>query len=332
MSEMRQDRVTGRWVIIAPGRKERPFQVASSGEVKPTADFDPQCPFCLGHEDRLPGIAAEYACADGSGWCVRAVPNKFAALRPDVAEPAKRDGFEAKAAYGAQEVIIESQRHNAGLDELDDIEILNVVRAYRDRFTALMIRDGIVAVSLFRNEGPLSGASLIHPHAQLVATGFLSARQSAIQERAGSYLAKHGNCILCDDVAMEIADDTRMIEKRGGFACFVPYAAQSPFEIRIVPLRHQARFDEMNDNELQDFGLVLRGALRRLRAVHGALCYNFAVDSAGRGQAGSRHLHWQLRIVPDLVRWGGFELGTDIPINPSSPERDAEALRAAPQV
>lgn len=83
------------------------------------------------------------------------------------------------------------------------------------------------------------------------------------------------------------------------------------------------------DSELEEYGLVLRRSLRRLHAVHGALSYNFVIDSAGAGDTGAQHLHWRLRIAPKLTHWGGFESGMDIPVNPSSPEKDAAAFRYA---
>ena len=56
--------------------------------------------------------------------------------------------------------------------------------------------------------------------------------------------------------------------------------------------------------------------------------YNFIIESAGRAALGAPHVHWRLRIMPELVTAGGFEIGTGMAINPSSPEQDAEALRA----
>ena len=41
------------------------------------------------------------------------------------------------------------------------------------------------------------------------------------------------------------------------------------------------------------------------------------------------HVHWRLRIAPDLTTWGGFELGAGMPINAASPEADAARLRLA---
>ena len=87
MSELRQDRTTGRWVIIAPHRSDRPEQAAAADDTTPAPRFDPTCPFCPGHESKLPGIIAETAADAAPHWRVRVVPNKFPALQADAAAP-----------------------------------------------------------------------------------------------------------------------------------------------------------------------------------------------------------------------------------------------------
>lgn len=327
MNELRQDRISGQQVIIAPGRNARPHQVKWKRQAAPKAADALQCPFCPGNEALLPGIAAEYPANSSPGWSVRAVPNKYAALTQEAGETPRQDGYTAEAAIGMQEVIIDSPCHTARLIDLDDDNLLAVLQAYRDRFMALITQEGITNVILFRNEGASSGASLAHPHSQLIATGFAPDRLRRLEERARDYLERNGRCIVCDDVAGEIAAASRIVEQHALFTCHIPFAAQAPSELRITPMRHQSRFDEINDGELAALGSILRRALLRLSAVHGDISYNFVVDSAGRDDEGRQHMHWHLRIVPDLVSWGGFELGTGVPINPSSPEKDAAALK-----
>ncbi len=327
MNELRRDRISGQRVIIAPGRNARPQQVRRNDQAAPQAAHDAECPFCPGNEVQLPGILAEYPGRAPPGWSVRAVPNKYAALTYDAGEPPKQNGFAAEAAPGIQEVIIDSPRHNARLIDLNGDELLAVLQAYRDRYTALIAQERIAYVILFRNEGASSGASLSHPHSQLIATGFMPDRIGLLEERARDYFARNGTCIVCDDVASEISAASRIVERQELFTCHVPFAAQGPSELRITPVRHQSRFDEIDDAELVALGSILMQSLLRLTGVYGDLSYNFLVESAGREGKGQQYLHWYLRIVPDLVSWGGFELGTGIPINPSSPEQDAAALK-----
>lgn len=98
----------------------------------------------------------------------------------------------------------------------------------------------------------------------------------------------------------------------------------------LLPRRHQASFGDMDENDLNEFADLLQNALQRLGTVLEDPPYNFVVESwDGRDVD---FVHWRLRIVPDVVTPGGFELGAGVPINPSRPEDDAEALRSATSV
>ncbi len=329
MHELRKDRISGQWVVIAPGRKDRPQQFASHG-VRELPDDGPEaCPFCPGNEHELPGIIAEYRSADSLGWQVRVVPNKYAAFSPDAETPDGELGRQSRTAFGFSEVIIDSSRHDANLTTLNDQELLTLMQAYRERFAALISEDAIQRVILFRNSGPLSGASLAHPHSQIVAIGINPPMINALETRARSYFEEHSSCILCDEIEREREEALRIVEASDDFIVIVLFSAEYLSVIWSFPARHQARFDEISDSELESFGLALRRSLMRLHAVHGVVSYNFVVDSAGASDKGAPHLHWRLRIAPKLTHWGGFELGISLPVIPSAPETDAAALRSA---
>ncbi len=327
MNELRQDRISGQWVTIAQSRGNRPQQVAKNSQTPPGDKTQP-CPFCPGNESELPGIVAEYPAASAPGWQVRVTPNRYAAFKPE-GEPCQPSASGALPAYGYHEVIIETPRHEANLDTLRDDELLTAMRAYRDRFSELMSRDSISTVTLFRNYGPGSGASIVHAHAQIIATAIRPEKLKALEARGREHFAQHGSCLVCDELERELGAAARIVEEGEAFVTLVPYAPQYVSEIWIVPKRHQARFDEMTDGELEAFGFALRGALRRLRQVRGDVAYNFAIDSAARDERGAPHVHWRLRLAPHISEKGGFELGTDIAVVASSPEQDAAALRAA---
>ena len=183
MSELRQDRTSGGWVIIAPHRGKRPQAAAPARPSGPPPAFDPQCPFCPGHEGELPGILAETKTPGAPGWTVRVVPNKYPAVQAQAETPQAAEHV-AQAGFGVHEVIIESPRHDAQLDTLSPEERLAVVTAYRDRCQVLFAAPHIETVILFRNHGPSAGASLLHPHAQAIALGNCAAAACRV-ERMG---------------------------------------------------------------------------------------------------------------------------------------------------
>jgi UDPglucose--hexose-1-phosphate uridylyltransferase len=329
MPNLRKDLISGQWVVIAPRRSERPHLAAQEHTHSRQADEDAICPFCPGNENELLSIITHYSTPGAPGWSVRVVPNKFATFTGTAEIPAPLPEDSEAPTFGFSEVIIESPRHDADLTTMSEDEFFGVMHMYRERFDALIKEKGIAHVTLFRNYGPLSGASLGHPHSQLVATGIYPPRVSLQRNRARDHFAKYSRCIMCDELASELDAGLRIIEKTDTFVALVPYAAQYSSEIWIIPARHQAGFDEITEAEMHDFGHMLRRSLQRLRAVLGDVSYNFVVDTTGHHGRAEPYLHWRLRIAPKLVHWGGFELGTGMAVNPSSPEADAAALRSA---
>jgi len=108
----------------------------------------------------------------------------------------------------------------------------------------------------------------------------------------------------------------------------VPFAAEVPFEVWIVPRSHSADFSSITVEEKEGLAAVLRAVLRRLKERRGEPDYNYIINSAVRYKAEEPHLHWWLQIRPRLVTPAGFEIGSGIRINPTLPEDNAELLRA----
>lgn len=323
MTELRQDRTSGRWVLSAPRRAERP----GATPVSPVAA---QCPFCPGHEAMLPEVIAEAPSQTPPGWSVRVVPNKYPAMRPDAeAGPSHGEGFRAIAAAGFHEVIVESPRHDADLTTLDDAQIETVVAVYRDRSRHLLSQPGVEAVILFRNRGTAAGASMRHPHAQAVALGFAPPTTSAWLTHARDHHRATGRCATCEEIEAERRSGARIVEETENFLAWAPFAAEHPCEVWIAPKGHAPSFAGTASPGLGEFARLMRRTLGRLKRALDDPPYNFAFDTADRANIDAPFAHWRLRIAPKLAIWGGFELGTGMAINPSSPEADAERLRAA---
>jgi UDPglucose--hexose-1-phosphate uridylyltransferase len=326
MSELRQDRTTGAWTIIAPERGLRPHQRFDQPPRNHVPRLEPTCPFCPGNESQLPGIIAEVRRNVPPGWSVRIVPNKFPALTPDAAPGHFVPGLHVMiGGSGAHEVVIEHPRHDADLTKMDDDEITAIIECYQRRFTELAGRPRIETVVLFRNHGP--SASTRHPQAQLIALGLATPKLRLLADWACQHYGKTGRCPTCEEIELETKLNERVVDECRHFLALVPFAAERPCEVWLVPKRHQGSFVEIAEPEVNDLGIQLRKSLQRLEAVHDDPPYNFIIESAGRAALGAPHVHWRLRIVPDLITAGGFEIGTGMAINPSSPEQDAETLR-----
>jgi UDPglucose--hexose-1-phosphate uridylyltransferase len=144
-----------------------------------------------------------------------------------------------------------------------------------------------------------------------------------------SYYQKEGGCALCEIVAHERADGSRMVAENDAFVTAVPFAATTPCEMWLLPKRHQADFGDLQNGEIELLAIALRDALMRLIRALDDPPYNYVIDTSAKGGSSGPHLHWRLRIVPQLTIPAGFELGSGVPINPSLPEEDAAILRSS---
>jgi len=330
MSEIRQNIATRQWVIIAPNRGKRPedLQSASRPE-RELPDRDANCPFCPGNEHMLPGITLEVPGPGSDGWQTRVVPNKFPALtRERNPRRYSRDIYKAMPGYGQHEVIIETPRHDQDIPQMSVEEVKTLVETYHKRYVDAMKDDHHMMTIIFRNHGWQAGPSLLHPHSQLIATGIVPRAIRRREEEALRYFDERGQCVFCDILAFEIRDRRRVILENDTFLAFVPFAAEVPFEVWIVPRRHQAGFGEISDEEKAGLAYALREVLAGLHSRLGDPDYNYVVNSSGRHRAGEPHLHWHLRIRPRLTIPAGFEIGSGMAINPSIPEEDAAFLKA----
>lgn len=325
--QMRQNIVNNDWVIYAPSRGRRPndFSLQNRDRELPP-DHDPDCPFCPGNEDKLPAIVDQQP-PEGP-WMTRVTPNKFPAL--DDKGDSRRymvGPYLAMRGWGRHQVIIESPRHNAHLAGMGAAELECLVETYRRTYINLSGNDESMLVLIFRNHGAQAGTSLIHPHSQAVvsnvAPNYIRWRDSAAQ----AHFDAIGQCVMCQVLERELSEGTRVLYEDSSFAAFVPFAAETPFEIWLVPLRHQASFSQIRDHEAASLARSLGRVLGLLKSALGDPDYNYVIISAPQYKEREPHLHWHIQIKPRLTTRAGFEIGSGISINPSLPEKDAAFLR-----
>jgi len=328
--ELRQDPVTGRWVILAPERARRPreFRPAEDG-----LERSAPCPFCEGHEDRTPpevlARRGPGSRPDGPGWRVRVVPNLYPAVVPGGAgaAPEERGLFRRRDGAGAHEVIVESPRHLVSLTALDETAVAEVLDVWQERLRGLGRERGLAHALIFKNVGARAGASLEHVHTQLIA---LPAVPVVVEEELAGARRHHdatGRCVFCEVVRAEEADGRRLVSGTGSHVALEPWASRFPFETHVLPRRHVARFEDLLPGERADLARALRDVLARLEQVLDAPHYNLLVHTAPFGQDGDAPYHWHIEILPRLARLAGFEWGTGFHINAVPPEEAAARLR-----
>jgi UDPglucose--hexose-1-phosphate uridylyltransferase len=328
MPELRKDPVVGRWVIMSTERGKRPSDFAHDRDGRKGGP----CAFCYGMEGQTPPEVLSYrepgTEKNHPGWRVRAVPNKFPALVIEGRLGRRGEGlYDLMNGIGAHEVVIESPDHDRGMADLEPRQIEEVLWAYRDRVVDLSKDDRFRYVLVFKNHGSEAGASLEHPHSQLIALPILPL--SVQQELRGSsdYYDLKERCIFCDIVDQESHDRRRVIFENDGFIVACPFAARFPFELWMIPKDHGSHFEYAQAGEYRALANALKAALSALKTALGDPPFNYIIHSAPLREAESPYYHWHLEITPALTKVAGFEVGTGFYINPVPPESAAAHLR-----
>jgi UDPglucose--hexose-1-phosphate uridylyltransferase len=266
---------------------------------------------------------------NGPGWWVRVVPNKYPAL--GIEGDLNKTGlgmYDWMNGVGAHEVIIETPEHEKQLCFLDDRQIEDVLWAYRARYLDLKKDPRLKYILVFRNYGRVAGASLSHPHSQLVATPIIPGVVAGELAGALRYAEYRDRCVFCDVVRQELDEGKRVVAENEHFVVVAPYAARSPFETWLLPKRHSPSFASIPVEEQTSFAVILGETLRRLHLCLDDPPYNYNFHTAPCDADDDPGFHWHLSISPRLTIAAGFEMGTGIYINVTPPEVAAEHLRA----
>jgi UDPglucose--hexose-1-phosphate uridylyltransferase len=203
-----------------------------------------------------------------------------------------------------------------------------VLWAFRERMLDLKRDFRLRYILVFKNHGAAAGATLAHPHSQLIALPIVPDFVRDEIDGARRHYAVKERCVFCDIVHDEIRDGRRLIEENADVVALAPYAPRFAFETWILPKRHGSRFEEAERGEYQSLARLLKSVLRRLDRALETPPYNLIIHTSPFSEDVSDIYHWHLEIMPKLTRVAGFEWGTGFYINPTSPEEAARVLRA----
>lgn len=317
--EARFDPLRGRWVIVAPGRSDRPHGQGAGAAGTPGAP-PADCPLCPGHEAATPPEVARTGPGRPGepGWRVRVVPNRYPIVAAGTG-PSGGDGLRRRApARGDHEVVVLSPDHGRSLARLGDAEVAEVLLVLRDRARVHAGR-GRAACQVFVNHGPEAGASLGHPHAQLVATEW--APQDLVDEAAR--IGDGPGCVVCAEMERHRAEPALVVSS-GEAELWCPWWSGTSYELLLAPRRHRARFEDAG-TEVPAVGAALRDGLARLDSLLGDPPYNLGVHSRPAGAGGGGH--WHVHVWPRVQRDAGFERATGTLVTTVDPADAAARLR-----
>lgn len=194
MNQLRLNPLNGRWVTVATGRASRPADLADDDR---PVETDPQrpCPFCPGHEEETPPALETYG-PDGN-WRLRVVPNRYPAFEGSGDMVVERLGplFARAPATGIHEVLVFTPEHHQSWADLDDAAAGLLMATVRDRLEDHAHTSGVRYSQAIVNHGRAAGASISHPHGQILGIGFVPGE--LVEELAG-FRRFTGGCLLCE--------------------------------------------------------------------------------------------------------------------------------------
>lgn len=337
-NEVRKDYLLDRWVVIATERGRRPTDFAKQERQKTKSGV---CPMCPGNEHMTPLSVLVYLKTNRGikkskdknsfrhkNWLIRCVPNLFPAFAPPKEKVSSGQiwkGNDLAVALGHHEVLIESPNHDEHPAVARIPQLMHVVNGYIDRLRELSAKPYVKYVSIFRNHGLEAGASLSHPHSQIIATPFTPKIVSDELKASRRFWKQNRKCVFCDIIKKE-RKGPRLILENSKFVVFAPYASVHPMEFWILPKKHEVTLLDLSQSEVKTFAEILKSCLNGLKQLVNDPPYNYGFHLIINKDACDFY-HWHLEVYPKLAIWAGFEKSTGMYINTVTPETAAESLR-----
>ncbi|OGZ42013.1 MAG: galactose-1-phosphate uridylyltransferase [Candidatus Ryanbacteria bacterium RIFCSPHIGHO2_02_FULL_45_43] len=335
-TELRQDPVSGEWVLLSTVRARRPNQFARSKKEKspPRAACPFEDPQKSGNGSPLLWFVHPQKRKKGDvvvlrDWFLQVIRNKYPALSHHykTCPTLIRDGVGAyMQGVGFHEVVVTSP-HSRSIAHMSVEEVELIIRAYQERIHDLSAEKCLEYVLVFHNHGREAGASIYHPHSQLIALPIVPADVHVSIQGSRRYYHRKRRCVHCDIIRWERRKKERVLYKNKSFILLAPHVSKAAFEMRIYPLKHQSRFESIATKDRPLLADVLIAALRSIYRGLNDIAYNYFIHTTPFGRGHFDHYHWHLEILPKTATFGGVELGTGLEIVTVSPEDAAQYLR-----
>ena len=325
-SEVRQDLVSGDWILVAKERSKRPHEIKPRHEMKHPESGDP-----FENPEAFDNVVVKtYMKDDESDWRMKIIKNKYPLVTPGICGPVMEKGpFKYMEGVGFHEVFI-TRDPDKDMPEFSLEENTFIVRAFRDRFRDIIENDECQEYTLiFHNHGVEAGASLRHPHSQIISIPVYPPEVARSIEGAYKYFEQNKKKVHQVLVEWEMEEGNRTVYQNDKFIALCPYASKSPYEMRIYPKNFGSGFEDAREEDLKDLADALGTALRKLRDGLNDPAYNFYIHTSPKEIKFRDSYTWHIEILPKISTIAGFEMGTGIDVNAIDPEDAAELLRNA---
>ena len=320
MPRLRQNIVTGDWVVIAPERSKRPQDFVQAASAKRSSKKD--CPFCLGKDS-----AYKFSIKEAETDNIYVIPNKYPAfVSQDEVTLREGEDYPSYKSLGGHEVIV-LKNHDTELVDLKRPILEEYYHLYQERLKFYRDNPTIEYSMIIHNYGPEPGASIEHPHSQLFASSIVPPLIEREIVGSRKFFKRKNQCLFCWLVEQEQEKKIRVIAENRYFLAFTFFAARFPFEIWILPKEHQPFFEEINRSQRLALVETFQRVLAKLNKSLNTPPYNYFIHSTPprMEEAGQveKYYHWHLELLPRVSLFGGYELGSGLVIDVVSPEKAA---------
>ena len=327
MSDIRYNLIEDRFVIIAPERLHRPiFSATLPNKKELIKEHIISCPFCKGNEYMTtPEI---YSLRNKQGWKTRVVPNLYKAVSIESNQHSKYDGiFKSYEGFGAHEVLIDTPKHDVKIYQWTIANFIDWITTLQHRINDLKNDSRLNYLSIFKNYGALAGASQSHPHTQLIALPIIPTNIVRQYEQFAIHYKDTGNILIEDIIVQEYNDKERIVFDNKNFVAFCPYASEYPFEVIIASKEGLSRLEDIDENEKEELSIILSKVFRALTQALGDFDFNLIINIPPLQDEVDSFSRLNIRITPRIYQHAGFELATQMMINPIEPKEAAKKLR-----
>lgn len=324
-SELRQDIVTGDWVIIATSRAKRPDDFQKFRRVDDASSVH-SCLFENPEESHQEKDVLIYNASDND-WSLRVFPNKYPAVsRGKVPTSLEEGPYFSMTGTGYHEVIVTRNHHNH-IALMEQWQIAEIFDVYQDRYLTLMKKKSVKYIQIFHNHGTEAGASISHPHSQIMAIPVVSPYIQAEINGSELYWKRNKHKVYSVMIEYEMESQKRVVFENDAFIAFCPFASRSAFEVWVLPKKHSPYFERITDEEKFKLAEVFQKVMQSLYKGLGDPPYNFYIHTSPCDGRDYTEYHWHIEILPHTATWAGFELSTGIEVSTIQPEVAAEFLR-----
>ncbi|WP_432408893.1 galactose-1-phosphate uridylyltransferase [Wukongibacter sp. M2B1] len=324
MTQIRQDLFTGNMVIMASGRVRRPSDFRNIEKKKDVLEIREDCVFCPGNEEEVP---AEVERIEREGlWRVRSVPNKYPILDNNCKDECMYDLHSCIKGGGFHEVVIDTYRHNGNFFNMDIQEFFDYLSILESRYNSLKNKENVEYITIFKNYLREAGASLEHPHSQILTIPLIPPNIAKEIDKAKIFFDENGICLHKYVMDYERRMDKRIIHESGSFMVMAPYASLYSNEVVII-YKYDKRFENISIDEIEELSMILNKLFTRMYNFLGDFPFNMYFHTDPINIEKSNFYRWHIHITPKKGTMGGFETSTGICVNSIRPEEVASALR-----